>query len=271
MCGYRFAIMKYTEDERITDAMDNNRTGRFIAQLRKEQNMTQQELADRLNVTDRAVGNWENGRRMPDYSILMELCARLNVSVNELLAGERIQPDKKEERFEENIRGIITVNRNEKKKHRLIVGVMSVLILIMFILTVRFALIRRGIIMDPDLKYERRLSKETRYFQFEQLENISFDYEMGVNRYGTVVFRYPDKALERLKTDCSEGIEAVRKAYDLPELNSRSFRLYKTYGWQLIDADATAPRRVLEQGRLISRVLDIYENSFYDNFRLRNS
>ena len=139
--------------------------------------------------------------------------------------------------------------------------------------------------MDPDLKYERRLSKETRYFQFEQLENISFDYEMGINKYGTIVFRYPNKALERLKTGRNfnkaamnsspatfpEGIEAVRKAFDLPELDSRSFRLYKTYGWQLIDADATAPWRVLEQGRLISRVLDIYENSFYKNFQLRNS
>ena len=181
--------------------MDQNKTGKFIAELRKEQNMTQQELADRLNVTDRAVGNWENGRRMPDYSILMELCARLNVSVNELLAGERVTPEKKEERFEENIRDFITVNRNEKKKHRLIVGVMSALILIMFILTVRFALIRKGIIMDPDLKYERRLSEGTRYFKYEQLENISFDYEMGVNKYGTIVFRYPDKALERLKTE----------------------------------------------------------------------
>ena len=251
--------------------MDQKKTGKFIAELRKEQNMTQQELADRLNVTDRAVGNWENGRRMPDYSILMELCARLNVSVNELLAGERVTPEKKEERFEENICNFITVNRNEKKKHRLIVSVMSALILIMFILTVRFALIRKGIIMDPDLKYERRLSEGTRYFKYEQLENISFDYEMGVNKYGTIVFRYPAKALERLKTDCSEGIEAVRKAFDLPELDSRSFRLYKTYGWQLVDADAAAPWRLLEQGRLISRVLDIYENSFYDNFRLRKS
>ena len=251
--------------------MDNNRIGRFLSELRKEHNMTQQELADRLNVTDRAVGNWENGRRMPDYSVLLELCRRLNVSVNELLAGERITPEKKEEKFEENIREIITANRNEKKKHRLIVGVMSVIILVMFILTVRFALIRNSIIMDPDLKYERRFSEKTRYFQYEQLEKISFDYEMGVNKYGTVVFRYPDKALERLKADCSEGIEAVRKAFDLPELTSRSFRLYKTYGWQLVDADAEAPPQLLEQGRLISRVLDIYENSFYDNFRLRNS
>ena len=78
--------------------MDQKKTGKFIAELRKEQNMTQQELADRLNVTDRAVGNWENGRRMPDYSILMELCARLNVSVNELLAGERVTPEKKTKR-----------------------------------------------------------------------------------------------------------------------------------------------------------------------------
>ncbi|MBR2745596.1 MAG: helix-turn-helix transcriptional regulator [Erysipelotrichaceae bacterium] len=251
--------------------MDQKKTGKFIAELRKEQNMTQQELADRLNVTDRAVGNWENGRRMPDYSILMELCARLNVSVNELLAGERVQPEEKEKQFEYNIRDIMAVNMKEKKRHQITVAFLSGLLVALCCLSVMFVLIREGVIMDPDLRYVRRFSEESQYFKYEQLENISLDYEMGVNRYGTVVFRYPAKALERLKTDCSEGIEAVRKAFDLPELDSRSFRLYKTYGWQLIDADATAPWGLLEQGRLISRVLDIYENSFYDNFRLRNS
>ena len=54
--------------------MDQERIGKFICELRKEKNMTQQELADKLNVTDRAVSHWENGRRLPDYSLLSELC-----------------------------------------------------------------------------------------------------------------------------------------------------------------------------------------------------
>ena len=63
--------------------MDQERIGKFICELRKEKNMTQQELADKLNVTDRAVSHWENGRRLPDYSLLSELCEVLSVSINE--------------------------------------------------------------------------------------------------------------------------------------------------------------------------------------------
>ena len=53
--------------------MDQEKIGRFITKLRMEKNMTQQELADTLNVTDRAIGNWENGRRLPDISLMKEL------------------------------------------------------------------------------------------------------------------------------------------------------------------------------------------------------
>ena len=71
--------------------MDQEKIGRFIQKLRKEKNITQKELADKLLVTENAIGNWENGRRMPDYSILKELCEILDTNVNELLSGEKIQ------------------------------------------------------------------------------------------------------------------------------------------------------------------------------------
>ena len=63
--------------------MDQERIGKFICEIRKEKNMTQQELADKLNVTDRVISHWENGRRLPDYSLLSELCEVLSVSINE--------------------------------------------------------------------------------------------------------------------------------------------------------------------------------------------
>lgn len=70
--------------------MDQERVGKFIAQLRKEYNMTQQELADKLQITDKAVSKWENGRCMPDVSFLEELSSIFQVSVKELLNGERL-------------------------------------------------------------------------------------------------------------------------------------------------------------------------------------
>ena len=66
--------------------MNQENVGHFIAELRKEKNMTQQELADKLCVTDRAVSNWENGIRMPDYSLLSDLCSHLDLDINEILS-----------------------------------------------------------------------------------------------------------------------------------------------------------------------------------------
>lgn len=69
--------------------MEQEKVGKFISQLRKEYNMTQQELADKLSITDKAVSKWENGRCMPDISFLEQLSVLFEVSVKELLKGER--------------------------------------------------------------------------------------------------------------------------------------------------------------------------------------
>ncbi len=67
--------------------MNQEKIGKFIAELRKESNMTQIELANKLGVTDRAVSKWENGRGLPDVSLFEPLCKEFNISVNELLKG----------------------------------------------------------------------------------------------------------------------------------------------------------------------------------------
>lgn len=70
--------------------MNQENIGHFIAELRKEKNMTQQELADKLCVTDRAVSHWENGRRLPDISLLKMLSEVFEVSITEILNGHRM-------------------------------------------------------------------------------------------------------------------------------------------------------------------------------------
>ena len=70
--------------------MNQEKIGKFIAELRKEKNMTQQELADKLEATDRAISNWENGRRLPDYTFLPLLSDVLNTSIQELLNGRKM-------------------------------------------------------------------------------------------------------------------------------------------------------------------------------------
>ena len=69
--------------------MNQEKIGKFITECRKLKNLTQNELADKLGITDKAISKWENGRCMPDVSLLEELCSILGVTINELLSGER--------------------------------------------------------------------------------------------------------------------------------------------------------------------------------------
>ena len=69
--------------------MDQVKIGKFIAECRKKKNLSQLELADMLNITDKAVSKWERGLSKPSSSIMLELCEILGISVNELLIGEK--------------------------------------------------------------------------------------------------------------------------------------------------------------------------------------
>ena len=73
--------------------MDQVKIGRFIAGRRKEAGLTQAQLAEKLNVTNRAVSKWETGRAMPDASVMLGLCAALAISVNDLLSGEVVSTE----------------------------------------------------------------------------------------------------------------------------------------------------------------------------------
>ncbi len=91
--------------------MKQEEIGRFIAELRKEKNMTQQELADKLNVTDRAVSHWENGRRLPDISLLKELGNVFNVTIDEIIGGKKMTEDEQKELLNASMVEIYTSRR----------------------------------------------------------------------------------------------------------------------------------------------------------------
>lgn len=83
--------------------MDQKRIGAFIAQCRKEKNLTQMQLAELLGITNQAVSKWENGRGTPDVSLLQPLCDALGISLNELFSGEHISAEEYKGKAEENI------------------------------------------------------------------------------------------------------------------------------------------------------------------------
>ena len=115
--------------------MDQIKIGKFIADCRKKKNMTQMQLAERMSVTDRAVSKWENGRSMPDSSIMLELCDVLGISVNDLLHGEVVQMEEYHKKTEELL--LESVRQKEESDRRMlafeiVIGVLSVVILLGF-------------------------------------------------------------------------------------------------------------------------------------------
>lgn len=113
--------------------MDQIKIGRFIAERRKAVGMTQQQLADKLCITDRAVSKWETGRSLPDSAIMLELCRLLDISVNDLLCGEVVSMDNYNEKLESNL--LEMVKQKEAADKRLltleyVIGILSVIVLL---------------------------------------------------------------------------------------------------------------------------------------------
>ena len=94
--------------------MDQDKTGKFIASLRKEKNMTQEQFAEALGVNSRSVSRWETGRCMPDLSLIEAVSDQLGISVSEFLHGSRMN---KEEivAVQDSISTIIEISEKEKK------------------------------------------------------------------------------------------------------------------------------------------------------------
>ncbi len=112
--------------------MDQVKIGKFIAQCRKNLNMTQLQLAEKLNITDRAVSKWETGKSMPDSAIMLDLCAVLKISVNDLLSGEVVTMDNYNKEMENKL--IEMIKQKEESDRRLltlewVIGVFSLIVL----------------------------------------------------------------------------------------------------------------------------------------------
>ena len=90
--------------------MDQIKIGKIIAEMRKEQNLTQVDLAEQLGISNKTISKWECGNGMPDYAVIDELCAILKINVNELLSGERLPSQDYNKKAEENIMSLMQEN-----------------------------------------------------------------------------------------------------------------------------------------------------------------
>lgn len=96
--------------------MDQVKTGKFIQKMRKEQQLTQRQIADKLNISDKTVSKWETGNGLPEVGLMLPLCSLLHINVNELLSGERLDEQKYQEKAEMNIMDLLKEKAEAKRK-----------------------------------------------------------------------------------------------------------------------------------------------------------
>lgn len=118
--------------------MDLIKIGKFIADCRKKKNITQEQLAEKLYITDKAVSKWERGLSLPDADKMLDLCNILDINVNELLNGEKIDMQNYEKKMEELL---VELAKQEELKNKRLITDMWVLTITTFIFYIALILI----------------------------------------------------------------------------------------------------------------------------------
>ena len=106
--------------------MDQIKIGRFVAETRKQQNLTQRQLADLLSISDKTVSKWECGKGLPEVSLMLPLCEILGITVNDLLSGQRVPTEDYQTKAEENMMDLM--KENEENKQRMTLSVICAVI-----------------------------------------------------------------------------------------------------------------------------------------------
>ena len=96
--------------------MDQIQIGRFIAERRREEKLTQRQLADALSISDKTVSKWECGKGLPDVSLMLPLCNILNITVNDLLSGEKVSQADYQKKAEGNMMDLMKENEENRKR-----------------------------------------------------------------------------------------------------------------------------------------------------------
>ena len=113
--------------------MDQIKVGKFIAECRKKKNLTQMQLAEKLGITDRAVSKWENGKAMPDSAIMLELCDALQITVNDLLNGEKVSAEEYNNKLEQQLLEMVKQKEYTDKSLLTMQVVLSILSVVVYI------------------------------------------------------------------------------------------------------------------------------------------
>ena len=184
--------------------MNQIKIGKFIAECRKKNNLTQMQLAEKLNITDRAISKWENGKSTPDSSIMLELCNELKISVNELLSGEMIEMKDYNQIAEKNLLEMAKKEEVQNKKmmfYEIVIGYMSSVTFLILLFTASFAVenivariilfILAFLVLIIGVSFALKIETETGYYECQKCHHkyvpkyskVYFAMHIGTKRY----------------------------------------------------------------------------------------
>lgn len=184
--------------------MEQVKIGKFIASKRKEQGLTQLQLAEKLGITDRAVSKWETGKSLPDASLMPELCKLLKITINDLLCGEVVSVENYNEKAEKALLEMIKKEEMQNKKlmmYENVIGFSSTLSfliqvfvavffvknttaqILLFILAFAFLIV--------GVSFALKIEAETGYYECQKCHNkyvpkyssVYFAMHLGTTRY----------------------------------------------------------------------------------------
>lgn len=184
--------------------MNQEKIGKFIQEQRKKNNLIQAELAEKLNITDRAISKWENGRSMPDSSIMLDLCKELKISVNELLSGETIDKNNYNEIAEKQLLEMAKKEEIQNKKlmmYEIVIGYSSTISFLTLIFVTSF-LVENHMAKVPlfilafalliiGVSFALKIETETGYYECQKCNHkyvpkyskVYFAMHFGTTRY----------------------------------------------------------------------------------------
>lgn len=170
--------------------MNQEKIGKFITECRKKKGQTQSQLAEKLGITDKAVSKWETGKGLPDASIMIDLCNELEINVNELLSGERLNQDNYQEKANENIVSMVKVADENRKIKNKVILIFAILIVVILTFRILFGIYQN---IETNVNYDERIMKceiteDSIKYEINGISVISAEYEEINTETETLVF-----------------------------------------------------------------------------------
>ena len=193
--------------------MNQEKIGTFIKECRKKKKLTQEELARILNVTDKAVSKWENGRCLPDVSMFNKLCKELDITINELLSGEKLNKNNYQEKTEELAINLLDKMKKNKRRYIKITIIIIVLFFLILLLANQISLI------EFDVSYDARIMKcniddDKLKFEIRGLSSLNTHYILVENDTEEIYFFTTKVYLSNKKRSHFESWDSMVKLID---------------------------------------------------------